>query len=222
MGIDSFNFHLDKKLESKHKVEVAEPKPIYQSYLFSADVLMTSLRIITQRFTDSRLYDENFRGIVSERALKYKPKFSNKISNNKCDFSRIFYYRKLREIFPNAEIIGFVAPISAWKLFNESYARGVLNCELKGIYESSKRFDATYDFSHPSEITTRTDNTYDGSHYYPDVYDKIARILEGERSSFGVRIHQYNLEEYQQFHRTKLKEFLQKKGEGKRWRKTTL
>lgn len=220
VGIDSFNFNLNKKMEFKHKVEVAEPKPIYQSYLFSTDILRTSLKIITHHFSSSILYDENFQGIVSEKAPKYKPKFSDKISNNKCDFYRISYYRQISKIFPNAEIVGYVPPTSAWRLFNVNYAGGTLNCELQGIYEASKSFDASYDFSYPSEITTRIDNTYDGIHYYPEVHDRIAKILEGERSSLGVRIHQYSLEEYQQFHRAKLKEFLQKEGEGKRWDKT--
>ncbi|BAZ31645.1 hypothetical protein NIES4074_41180 [Cylindrospermum sp. NIES-4074] len=102
-------------------------------------------------------------------------------------------------------------------VFNDSYARGILDCQLQGVYETSKIFDTIYDFSYPSEITIRTDNTYDGSHYYPVVYDQIAKVLEGDKSSFGIRINQYTLNEYQQFYRSQLKEFLLNKGEGERW-----
>ena len=216
VGVDAFNFTFDKKTAFKPNVEVAEPKPVYQSYLFSLDTLKFSLKTITGRSSEPRFYDQDFQGEVFENIPKYKPKFTDKRSNEKCDFSRISYYKQIRKTFPNAEIIGYVAPISAWNLYNKSYVRGLLDCQLQAIYEASKSFDATYDFSYPSEITTRTDNTYDGSHYYPGVHDRIAKILEGEQSSIGISIHQYSLGEYQQFHRSKLKEFLQKEGESKR------
>jgi hypothetical protein len=217
VGIDAYNFTFDKKTAFKNKVEIPEPKPVYQSYLFSLDTLQMSLKTIFRLNTEIRFYDRDFQGKIFENAPKYKPEFSSKKTHDKCNFSRIASYRQIREIFPNAKIIGYVPPISVWKVFNESYARGLLDCELQGIYEASKTYDLAYDFSYPSEITIKTDNTYDGSHYYPDVHNQIAHILEGERSNFGIIIHEHSLKEYQQFHKTKLKEFLQKEGEGKRW-----
>ncbi|MBH8554608.1 hypothetical protein I8751_20030 [Nostocaceae cyanobacterium CENA357] len=217
VGIDAFNFTPSKKTAFQSKVEVAEPKPIYQSYLLSLDTLRFSFKTITGQFSEVRFYDQGFQGRVSKNAPQYKPKFSNKRSQEKCDFSRIPYYKQIRQIFPNAEIIGYVPPISAWKVFNDSYARGLLDCQLEGIYQVAKNFDTTYDFSYPSKLTTRTDNTYDGSHYYPDVHDQIAKVLEGKRTNLGIRANQYSLNEYQQFHKNKLKEFLQKQGEGSRW-----
>ncbi|MDZ8185259.1 MAG: hypothetical protein RMX96_10450 [Nostoc sp. ChiSLP02] len=216
VGIDAYNFTFDKKTSFKNKVEVAEPKPIYQPYIFSIDTLQMSLKTVFRLNTEIRFYDGDFQGKIFENAPKYKPKLSNQKTQEKCNFQRIAYYRQIRNIFPNAKIIGYVPPISVWKLFNESYARGLLDCQLQAIYEASKTYDLTYDFSYPSEITIRTDNTYDGSHYHPDVNNQIARVLEGEQAIFGIPIHQYRLNEYQQFHKNKLKEFLQKQGEVKR------
>lgn len=217
VGIDAYNFTFDKKTALKNKVEVAEPKPAYQSYLFSLDTLQLSLKTIFRLNTEIRFYDQDFQGKVFDNAPKYKPEFVDKKTQEKCNFSRIAYYKQIRHIFPNAKIVGYVPPISVWKLFNESYARGLLDCKLQAIYEASKSYDITYDLSYPSEITTVTYNTYDGSHYYPDVNNQIAQVLEGKLSNLGIRIHQYDLNEYQQFHKSKLKEYLYKEGEGKRW-----
>ncbi|WGV27399.1 hypothetical protein [Halotia branconii] len=218
VGIDAFNFIIDDR-PLKQNVEVAEPKPIYQSYLLSFETLEFSLKTIAGIWNTSevRFYDQFFQGRVSKHTSHYKPKFSDKSYKQKCEFSRIPYYTKIQQIFPNAKIISYVPPISAWKVFNDSYARGLLDCQLAGIYQVAKSFDVTYDFSYPSKLTTRTDNTYDGSHYYPNVNDQIAKVLEGEQTNLGIRVNQYSLNEYQQFHRTKLKEFLQKQGEESRW-----
>ncbi len=219
VGIDAFNFNLDHSRALKHKVEVTEPKPVYQSYLLSLDTLEFSLKTITGigQLSEGRFYDQGFQGRVSNKVPQYKPKFSDKRSKRKCDFSHVSYYKQIRQIFPNAEIIGYVPPISAWKVFNDNYARGLLDCQLEGIYQVAKSYDIAYDFSYPSNLTTRTDNTYDGSHYYPNVHDQIAKVLEGEKTNLGIRVNQYSLNQYQQFHKSKLKEFLQKQGEGSRW-----
>ncbi len=150
--------------------------------------------------------------IKGRRSPKYEPKFSDKRSQEQCYTSRLKYYRQIRKTFPDAKIVAYVPPISAWELFNTSYSRGLMDCHLGAIYEAGKNYDTTYDFSYPSALTTRTDNTYDGSHYYPDVHKRIAKVLEGERSDVGIRVNEYSLKEYQQFYRSKIEEFLQKQG----------
>ncbi len=223
VGIDGFNFIPSniKATPFKRNVEIKKPVPLYQPYFLSLDTLRFSLRIIRGELPDSRFYDQNFQGKVFAHIPKYKPKFSNKKTNEKCNFSRTVYYKQIRGIFPDAEIVGYISPVSVWTTFNDIYARGVLNCQLQGIYEAAKSFDITYDFSLPSEITTRTDNTYDGSHYYPRVHDEIATFLEGKNLDpaidSGIIVNQLSLDEYQQLHRNKLKEFLEREGEGHRW-----
>jgi hypothetical protein len=220
VGIDAFNFKFtidDKNMAFKEEVEVPEPQPMYQSYLFSIDSLKFSINTLIGRFPLERAYNQYFKGTVLELSYSYNPKFVTTKSQEKCDFSRVASYQKIRETFPNAKIIGYVAPISPWEKFNQSYAQGLLDCQLQGIHESSRHFNETYDFSYPSKVTKNTNYTYDGSHYYPYVHERIARILEGENSQFGIRVNQVSLQEYQELHRSKLKTFVEQQGKGHLW-----
>ncbi|MDB9342145.1 hypothetical protein PN456_17980 [Nodularia spumigena CS-586/05] len=215
LGIDGFNFH--QKIAYKADVKVAIPNPLYQTYLFSIDAFKLSLMALFKRSKGNRFYDENFQGRVFDHVSKYEPKFSDKKSSEKCDFSRLSDYKQVSKVFPNAEIIGIVSPVSAWKTYNDYYANGLLDCQLKGIYEASKNFDTTYDFSHTSELTTNPTNTYDGNHYYPSIHDQIAKVLEGEQSDDGIIVNHLTLEQYQQIHKIKLKEFLRREGQDHLW-----
>jgi hypothetical protein len=214
VGIDRFNFHPENQKQYIPQVEVQEPPPLYQSYLFSLDTLVFSFKTIAGIAPGERYYDRNLRIRVFGDLPKYEPKLTNERSQEQCSTTRLKYYRQIRKTFPNAKIVAYVPPISAWELFNNSYARGLMDCDLEVIHEASKSFDVTYDFSYPSALTTRTDNNYDGSHYYPYVHQELAKILEGKPSDLGIRVNEYSLNEYQQFYRSKLKEFLQKQGKG--------
>lgn len=216
IGVDAFNFGADKKIQ--HNIKVAEPSPIYESYLFSLDALDLSIKTIRKKTRLPRFYDDEFKVKVFEDTPKYKPELIESKSNKKCNFSRISYYKKLQAVFPKAEFIAYVPPISVWKLYNSSYSNGILNCQLQGIHQVSRLFDKMYDFSYVSPVTTNIDNTYDGSHFYPQVNDNIAEILEGKQSDFGIRVDRMNLNEYQQFHKKQLKEFLDKQGKEELWR----
>ncbi|WP_143288337.1 hypothetical protein [Calothrix rhizosoleniae] len=89
---------------------------------------------------------------------------------------------------------------------------------MKGIYQVSQVFDTMYDFSYVSPLTTNINNTYDGSHFYPKINDKIAEVIEGEKSNFGIRVDKLSLDDYQKFHKKKLKLFLKKQGQVKLWK----
>ena len=210
LGIDTFNF--DPKNKISTNVVVSQPKPIFQPYLFSSDNLNFSIRAIRGDYNLPRYYDGEFQVQVIDNAPEYKPKLSKSISKETCNLSRVDYYKKLRNIFPQAEFISYVPPVSAWSVFNNSYSRGLMNCQLEAIHQVSQFFDTTYDFSYPSSVTMKTENTYDGSHFYLEVNDQIAEILEGKQSDFGIRVDRMNLDEYQEFYRKQLKEFLQQQG----------
>lgn len=221
VGIDGFNFlPITKMSEFKSEAKVPKTIPIYNNYFFSIDALKLSFRAITTNANhinlndarEVRYYDQDFQGRVFSSAPKYEPKFVDKKTSEECDFSRVKYYKQIRNVFPNAEIVGYVAPVSAWSTYNDVYAKGLLNCQAQGIYNVSKNFNVTYDFSQPSEITTNPKHTYDGSHYYPYIHDQIAKVLEGEVSDKGIIVNKLTLEQYQQINNTKLKEFLQKQG----------
>jgi hypothetical protein len=103
-------------------------------------------------------------------------------------------------------------------VFNEQYSPGLMNCQLAGIQQISQQFDAVYDFAVPSALTVRKDNTYDGNHYYPKVYEEIAAVLEGRQSEVGIRVDDYALADYQQLYGIRLRRFLARIGAGERWR----
>lgn len=216
LGIDHYNF--DPKKKVKHNFVVNKPKSIYQYYLFSSDILNLSLRTILRDWNRSMFYDRKFQVKMFVHARKYKPQFSKVESKETCNLYRLKFYKKLRNIFPEAEFISYVPPISGWYLVNNSYSRGLMNCQLQGIHQASHFFDAMYDFSYSSSVTNNTENTYNGSHFYPEVNDRIAAILEGKQSDFGIRVDQMNLDEYQDFHGKRLKEFLEKQGKEELWR----
>jgi len=216
LGVDAYNFAPEHKIRSN--VVVSQPKPIYQPYLFSSDNLNFSIRAIRGDYNLPRFYNQEFQVRVVDNAPKYKPELSKSISKESCNLSRVDYYEKLREVFPKAEFISYVPPISAWEVFKKSYSRGLMNCQLKGIHQVSQFFDKMHDFSYVSSVTTNIDNTYDGSHFYPKVNDKIAEILEGKQSTFGIRVDNMNLNNYQEFHQKRLKEFLDEQGKEELWR----
>lgn len=200
--------HLNIRNNPQTYEPVQDPLPIYQAYLFSWDVLRLSLQTLTQDYSFVRLYDRQFRGVVAENAPSYEPEF-DRDQPTTCDLTRVRPYQELQAVFPDATVIGFVAPMSAWLVFNTRYAPQLLNCQLAGIHQISQIVGTVYDFSLPSSITTRTNNTYDGNHYYPKVYERVANVLEERTSGFGVRVSDYALSDYQSLFRAQITAFLQ-------------
>ena len=47
---------------------------------------------------------------------------------------------------------------------------------------------AMYDFSIPSEVTSDSGNTYDGSHYFPYIQNKIVESINSEQMEFGLNV----------------------------------
>lgn len=217
---------LNKKRKPKGFPAVTDPIPLYKAYFFSFDSLWLSIKTLVHGYDFARLYDRTFQVNVSDDAPKYEPKLLKDDEPKQCDLSRIRFYELLRTVFPDARFVGFVAPVSGWYIFNESYSSGLMKCQLAGIYQLSAIFDVVYDFAVPSALTTRTDNTYDGNHYYPEVFDRLALVLQQEfpasRSkanvTMGIVVSQYNLADYQQLYSARLRNFLVQIGEEEYWR----
>jgi hypothetical protein len=198
----------DRREKPRTFAAVTDTLPAYRAYLFSGNVLQLSLRTLTQAYEFARLYDQNFRGILSDAIPDYEPEFSTDWEQNECDPKRIEFFRQLRQIFPEASFVGFVAPVSGWRVFNDSYVSGLLACQLAGIHQVASFYDQVYDFTVPSAVTTRTNNTYDGDHYYPRVYRQVANRLEGGSSSFGIDVKAVSLSDYQTRYLNRLNQFL--------------
>lgn len=199
--------NLNERTKPKVYEEVTDPIPVYQAYILSLDVLRLSFRTLTNQHSFARLYDRHFRGTVSNEAPEYEPEFERE-ERKTCDLSRVRPYEELKQVFPDANFVGFIAPVSVWYVFNTRYSAGLLDCQLAGIHQISQLFDTVYDFSVPSPTTTRTNNTYDGNHYYPEVYEKVAAVLNGQDSDFGIPVDQFDPAEYQSRYATRLQKFL--------------
>lgn len=214
-GIQPEKIYIEIELSSFNRREeprifdaVSDTLPAYRSYFFSGNVLQLSIRTLIQAYEFSRLYDQNFRGMLSDTIPDFEPEFSTESEPRECDPKRIEFLQKLREIFPEASFVGFAAPLSGWYVFNDSYVSGLLDCQLAGIHQVASLFDQVYDFTVPSAITTRTDNTYDGNHYYPRVYRQVAKTLEGKPSDFGIYVNALSLSDYQALYWDRFNQFL--------------
>jgi hypothetical protein len=113
-----------------------------------------------------------------------------------CDLSKVDLYKQVREQFPEAQVIAYVPPRSAWLVFTNAYRPGFLECVLRGFHGVAQHYDAFYDFSIPSDVTTNPQNTYDGSHFLPEVSDEIATFLQGQPLKFGIDVSELSFEEY--------------------------
>lgn len=212
---NSFN----RRSQPKAFPEVTDPLPAYQAYFFSLNTFWLSVRSLTGLHSYRRMYDRKFQGRLADDVPEYEPEFAVENEDHQgCDFERIQLYQQLKQLYPQATFVGFVPPLSAWYVYNNQYANGLLNCQLAGIHQLTNLFEAVYDFSIPSVLTTQTANTYDGNHYYPKVYQHVADVLEGRRSDFGIKVNDYALENYWQLYITQIKAFLEQAGKPELWK----
>lgn len=214
VGVDAFNFSPSPYNTVNPKV--VEPQAMLRAYL-SLDVLLFSVKTLLQLSPDPRYYNQNFESEVIDHLPEFEPAFYDRQSPSTCDSSKVEYYAQIKNLFPNATVIGYVPPISAWNVVNETYERQVLDCTLAAFYEVSTIFEQLYDFSVPSEVTTAPQKTYDGSHFYPEVHEEVAQVLQGKSNTFGILVNAYSLEDYQQYYKSRVREFLLVEGEGDRW-----
>ena len=219
IGIDGFNFvEKERKEQPLIKINSLQTKSPLEAYL-SADVLLFSLMTLLGISPDpGNYYDQNFEPVDFANPPTYNPDFYKPASRQKCDLSSVETFASLKEFFPKAKFVAYAPPRSAWSMINDTYGRGLMDCELKAFHQLSQEFDAMYDFSIPSEVTKNPENTFDGSHYSVKTNNRVAKTLQGESNNdFGVRVDRYSFEEYRTLYRQKLREFLAEHNELKRW-----
>ncbi len=220
VGVDGFNFVKENKFNEQGSAASQSATPsIFQAY-FSLDVLTFSAMTILGMSPDSaNYYNNNFEIEEFENPPEYKPSFYEPLEAQSCDLSRVEVYGKLKEIFPNAKLVGYVPPRSAWAVVLETYDRDLTNCELEGIYQVAQIYDEMYDFSIPSSITKEPDHTYDGSHFTPEINDLVAKIMQGKKDDdlFGIRVDNYRLNQYKSIYKREIKTFLEEQNQIQRW-----
>jgi hypothetical protein len=221
IGVDGFNFVADtKKKQAPFDAKKVSTQSFTHAYL-STDVLTFSIMTLLGISPDpANYYNANFEPEDFAAPPVYKPEFYKPLEAQQCDLSIVDSFAQLKkQIFPNAQIIGFVAPRSAWSIVNDTYGRDLTDCELEAFYQLSQIYDVMYDFSVPSEVTKNPKFTFDGSHYSVPTNDRVAEILQGKSLNFGLKVNDYSFEEYRNIYMQEIYNFLAENHQLELWRK---
>lgn len=217
------------------------PPFVALTYL-SVDSLELSFKTLRRRAPNDRLYDDQFVTRAIDGVGPYVPPDTldvparldpdeefNQFSLG--PFSLPKEVAELARVFPEARLIGYVPPVTADYLARLELA-GTLGSYLRTISEAVSEFDALVDFSVPSAVTTDPDQTYDGSHYYKHVNDRVVEVLSQYMSTsspskasrlaskeraaeqpFGQAVHELSTSDYAKAFRSRVQTYL---GERKR------
>lgn len=222
IGVDGMNFVEKERTEQPPlAIETLATQSPLQAYL-SADVLLFSAMTLLGVSPDpGNYYDKNFEPVDFEHPPTYTPEFYKPLEPQRCDLAPVKAFADLRQVFPDAKFVGYVPPISAWSIINDTYGRNLVDCYLLSYHQLAQTYDAMYDFTAPSVITKNPNNTFDGSHFLVTVNNQIAAVLQGKsREDFGIRVDQYSFDEYRRLYRQKLRDFLAENNELQRWQES--
>ncbi|MEO1799340.1 MAG: hypothetical protein AAFR62_02750 [Cyanobacteria bacterium J06629_2] len=219
LGVDGLNFvEKERKEQPPLAINSLQTKSPLQAYL-SADVLLFSAMTLLGVSPDpGNYYDRDFEPVDFANPPVYEGKFYQPASLQKCDLTAVETFISLKKFFPDAKFVAYVPPRSAWSMINDTYGRGLMDCYLSAFYQLSQSYDVMYDFSIPSEVTKNPRNTFDGSHFSVAANSSLAEVLQGETvGDFGIRIDNYDFDDYRQIYRQKLRNFLAAEKELQRW-----
>jgi len=189
VGVDGFNFLKSGRDPSSIPEFIAkqnERPGFFKDYL-SMDGLNMSWRTLIGDSPLPRYYDAQFVGRIQPDAPRFRPDktlegegLRRADADNRSKRSYISQnaalYKNLTQVFPSAQTIAYVPPISAWHVA-QMEKNGVLSGYIDALFATAQHFPVFIDFALPSPVTWRTDNTYDGSHYQPGVNRSIAQQL---------------------------------------------
>lgn len=204
IGVEEFQFRPYKRVPVVPDFvrEGTEPKPQWLTYL-SLGALGFSINSIRKTATTlHRVYDREFICRLHEPRHVYDPppmklERAQPPRGPGAGFvpDKIALYREIGEVFPEARYLGYVPPISLWRV-GQFIRNGTLDNYLGVMYGASKVFDRMLDFSVPSPVTTDKSLTVDGSHYEVAVSDRIAAMLSGAPMEFGLDVTALSREAY--------------------------
>lgn len=158
---------------------LGDPKPALLTYL-SFDALSMSRRTLFGSSPLDRVYTLDFECRVAPGAPAYDPAkpIPDMMAGRFTGTHRVKFYDEMRAIFPGAELMGYVPPVSAWAIDGYDKA-GWLPEYVSALYLASEKFDRFVDFGVPSPLTIDMRNTYDGTHYSVTANRVVAeRLLE--------------------------------------------
>lgn len=209
VGVDEFNFLEEFDYQNKRIEEIATDS-VFSAYFVNGALVFSARTLLGMSPNEATYYDENFEMQRMENPRTYSPSLDEPVPDSfvTCDLSKVQLYQELREQFPDAQVIAYVPPRSAWKVVSETYEPGFLDCVLEGFHAIAQSYDAFYDFSIPSAMTADPQYTYDGSHYFPEITDEIAGFLQGEPLQFGIKVSDMSFEEYSKTYRQSVTSFI--------------
>lgn len=199
VGVDGFNFLKSGRDPSNipdYIVKGDDPPSFLKDYL-SMGSLNMSWRTLIGDSPLPRYYDAQFAGQIQSDAPRFRPNKTiegeglrradadnrSKLSYNSQNTA---LYKNLTQVFPAAQTIAYVPPISAWHVA-QMEKNGVLSGYIEALFATAQHFPVFIDFALPSSVTWRTDNTYDGSHYQPGVNHSIAQqLLSIKPQTWGI------------------------------------
>ncbi len=220
VGVDGFNFLESGRdaLSIPEHVRHMQAAPSFLRSYLSLDALHLTLRTLTDDSPLPRYYDRHFDALIKRDVPAFRPERSiegeglrraNSETRRKQHFvsGNAKRYAQLATVFPDALVVAYVPPVSAWHVADMD-KNGVLPGYIDALYATASSFPVFIDFSMPSSVTWRTDNTYDGSHYGPEVNRSIARtLLAGAPQEWGSAPTTIGLTAYHQRYRAALDRF---------------
>lgn len=183
------------------------PKLPYIAYL-SFDVASMSWQTLFGKSPLDRVYDRDFVCHVAPGAPAYDPAkpIRDLFAGRFTGTQRVGLYDEMREIFPQAEFVGYVPPISAWAI--KAYAeKGWLDEYLDAIHLAAGKFARFQDYGVPSAMTMDTGNTYDGTHYSEAANTAIAENLLGKGTSDALDLKKISVSEMRKIYSDRLNEY---------------
>ena len=206
IGIDEVSFQPRANTDGKRLPEYVQkgerPKLAIEDYLG-----VTTLRFSYETLFDPPTFirgyvrrdDGTYVGVLLPHTRVYEPPVEAMVTEEhlqEYDANMLDEFRALRDVFPDAEFVGYVPPISDWSQAKIDLT-GNLERYIEFRHAMVPLFDGgLWDFSVPSEITADTSLTFDGEHYEAPVNDIAGRCLNGEMEFCGADLRALTLEEY--------------------------
>jgi len=220
VGVEGFNFLDVPELTIPGFVQSLDSPKHWLSTYLTLDALKFSVRV-WRGGEFSRQYTQDFVGIETKRFRQpesdrvwgdveaFLRGESGATKNKRYSLENKVIYKGIRDVFEASKLVGYVPPISSDRIAL-MYLNGELESYLQTVYSVSEVFDEFYDFSSPSRETLDPENTWDGSHFYPEINDRVASRLSGANVSegFGVDLKVLSLSQYQKLYASRISSLL--------------
>lgn len=209
VGVDGFIFQVHGgdpvTLPAHVRARQNPPSPLL-AYL-SLDSLTLSVRTLMEDKQSPDHYDARFVKTLRNGLPAFNPharpkndtlRRADAEARRKSPFSTasVDLYRELASVFPGSHTLAYVPPVSLWHIA-EMERNGILDGYTRALHATAAVLPVFRDFSIPSATTADPRNTYDGSHYLPQVNRQIGRMMmSGTPPEWGVDVKPLSLEQY--------------------------